>query len=72
MNDKILNSQENIHNIHNKVCKVSRTKKLVFISLGLIVTGILLFSLSLMGLNHTAIDQPINNVITDIFRFIGI
>lgn len=53
---------------NNKTVKnTSKTKKLVYISIGLIVVGIILFSLSLMGLNHTAIDQPIN----EIFKFIG-
>lgn len=60
--NNIVKSEENTYK------KVSKTKKLVYISLGLIVVGIILFSLSLMGLNHTAIDQPINQI----FKFIGI
>ena len=61
-NDKIIKSEENTYK------KVSKTRKLVYISIGLIVVGIILFSLSLMGFNHTAIDQPINSI----FKFIGI
>lgn len=61
-NDKIIKSEGNTYK------KVSKTRKLVYISIGLIVVGIILFSLSLMGFNHTAIDQPINEV----FKFIGI
>lgn len=61
-NDKIIKSEENTYK------KVSKTRKLVYISIGLIVVGIILFSLSFMGLNRTAIDQHIN----EIFRFIGI
>lgn len=61
-NDKIVKSEENTYK------KVSKTRKLVYISIGLIVVGIILFSLSLMGFNHTAIDQPINAI----FKFIGI
>ncbi len=61
-NDKIIKSEENTYK------KVSKTRKLVYISIGLIVVGIILFSLSLMGLNHSAINQPINEV----FKFIGI
>ena len=60
--DKIIKSEENTYK------KVSKTRKLVYISIGLIVVGIILFSLSLMGLNHSAINQPINEV----FKFIGI
>ena len=60
-NKKMIKCDENMYK------KVSRTKKLVYISIGLIVVGIVLFSLSLMGLNHTAIDQPIS----EIFKFIG-
>lgn len=61
-NDKIIKSEENTYK------KVSKTRKLVYISIGLIVVGIILFSLSLMGLNYSAINQPIN----EIFKFIGI
>lgn len=61
-NDKIIKSEENTYK------KVSKARKLVYISIGLIVVGIILFSLSLMGLNHSAINQPINEV----FKFIGI
>ena len=61
-NDKIIKSEENTYK------KVSKTRKLVYISIRLIVVGIILFSLSLMGLNHSAINQPINEV----FKFIGI
>ena len=61
-NDKIIKSEENTYK------KVSKTRKLVYISIGLIVVGIILFSLSLMGLNHSTINQPINEV----FKFIGI
>lgn len=61
-NNKIVKSEESTCN------KVSKTKKLVYISIGLIVVGIILFSLSLMGINHTAIDKPIS----EIFKFIGI
>lgn len=59
-NDKIIKSEENTYK------KVSKTRKLVYISIGLIVVGIILFSL--MGLNHSAINQPINAI----FKFIGI
>ena len=41
-NDKIIKSEENTYK------KVSKTRKLVYISIGLIVVGIILFSLSLM------------------------
>lgn len=61
-NDKIIKSEENTYK------KVSKTRKLVYISIGLIVVGIILFSLSLGGLNHTVMNKLIN----DIFRFIGI
>lgn len=60
-NDKMIKSEENVGK------KISKTKKLVYISIGLIVVGIILFSLSLVGLNHTAIDRPI----FEVFNFIG-
>ena len=59
-NDKMIQREENLSK------KISKTKKLVYISVGLIVVGIILFSLSLMGLNHTAIDQPMSQF----FKFI--
>lgn len=49
----------------NKNEKISKVKKLIYISIGLIIVGAILFSLSFMGLNHTAIDQPISQI----FRF---
>ena len=49
----------------NKNEKISKVKKLIYVSIGLIIVGAILFSLSLMGLNHTAIDQPISQI----FRF---
>lgn len=62
-----MNKNEMIKTEKNAYKKVSRTKKLVYISLGLIVVGMALFSLSLLGLNHTAIDKPIYEV----FKLIG-
>ncbi|MBQ6143102.1 MAG: hypothetical protein IJI84_01230 [Clostridia bacterium] len=56
-NDKIIKSKENTYK------KVSKTKKLVYISLGLIITGTILFLLPLAGFNHTAIDQPISKIL---------
>ncbi len=46
----------------NKDKKISKVKRLIYISIGLIVVGIILFSLSRMGLDHTAINQPINKI----------
>lgn len=63
-----MNKNNTVRAEENTCKKVSKIKKLVYISLGLMIVGIILFSLSLMGLNHTAIDQPIN----EIFKFLGI
>ena len=62
-----MNKDKTMKSDKNTCKKISRTKKLVYISIGLIVVGAALFSLSLLGLNHTAIDKPIYEV----FKFIG-
>ena len=56
-NNKTPKLEENTYN------GISKTKKIVYISLGLIITGTILFLLPFIGLNHTAIDQPISKIL---------